>query len=345
MANLYNRYLRTRKALSILGNVVRCILLLATLTALGTYWIWHNHEDMVESADNTMVASYVNGYVIKHNEAIGPLKEGNYSEASKKLEALLTEMGNVTKQDRLASLYFETQAILLRVYRSSNNREAALATAKAMVDFDDGNHIAWQRYARELKVNNRKDEMTNALHRAFLLAPPNPGIAKELAGLLYEDGRVEEARVVADRYLNWPLNVRFSIFWAIEGEDFSQENKKATSLMTFIQDRVYSVRAPIEKTNVKKIMISFPDNMRTVGVNIVSISVQTGKGWEELNIKALKQGETHSMTMTGRERFVISGADPFIILNMPESFKDKLVDSVLVKCAFKTTQQELKAYL
>ncbi len=345
MANLYNRYLRTRKALSILGNVVRCLLLLITVVAVGTFYVWRSHTAVVEHAETTITDIYMNGYLMKLDEAMEPFRQKDFPEASKSLQSFLSEMGEVRKQDTNAPIYTMTLERLLHSLRSTNNREAALATAKALVDFDGNNHLHWEHYARELKANNKKEEMIKALYKAFLIAPPNTAIAKELAGYLYEAGRVQDARKVADRYLNGPLYGKFSLFWATEKKGFSAENQSDSIIKVFLQDTEYDFNFTVQSDKVKEVKLRLPYSLKTVNISIISIFAYTGQGVENIELKLLKAEGLRDMTETGLGRYLITGARPSLLLKIPEKLRNRTIKSLTLRCVFKASEQELRSYL
>jgi tetratricopeptide (TPR) repeat protein len=334
---------RVKKLLSVSGNVLRAFLLVTALSAVGLPWLWNRNPALIDRLDTYLLQAYEESYTSGVDAALEPLRAGRTSEASEALKELISDMGEVRKQDRRAPAYARALEIQLEISRREGNRKRALELSGRLVDLNPNHYGYWLEHSRELSDIGRGEESIEALYRAYRIAPAEAGVARPLLGLLSGRGREAEAAGVARGYLeaNRPGYVR--VFWAVEDEYFSGRRASSHRLVR-INGRRQSVRIPVNEGHVSRVRINFPQ-VPSSDIVIASFSAVTPAGGIEIDLGEVRL-EYLDMLRKGPGGFTVTGDEPYFVLWLPEDLRGVEILSLRMDAAFEPEAYgEIRGYL
>ncbi|MBI5642488.1 MAG: hypothetical protein HY954_03325 [Deltaproteobacteria bacterium] len=319
------RYRKMRKALSIGGNVLRILLLIVTLAALSTLTVWRGDSALVDKADARIVDLYGSRYSSRLDAVKALLNESKTSEARAALESLVSELGKVRKQDRLAPTYAESLEMLIYTANRQGDSKRAIEASKAQVDLDKNHYNYWLNYAYLLNAGGDKRGAIDALYNAYRINPASLQVTEPLASILYEEKRNDDARRVVEGYLKANRGGTISVFYSSEGEEFSVKKSSRLLSATFT-GKPQSFSFPVNSVNgIKKLRIDLP-GLLDASVKVGRISINTAEGPYAVDFRGLDYG-LHDLDGEG-DTLMISGLDPFIEFILPEELLTKNISSI-----------------
>ena len=336
-----NNYRRSRKIILTGATALRVLFLLVFFIAVATYFIWTGHSKLVNRADEYMTERYVERHSAKIDAADELLKDSNPSKALSVLEEAIGAMGNVNKQDRLATVYARALMLSLVANRQLKDNKAALEAARAHVEFDENDYRVWLDYSVELETSGKRKESLDAFYRAYKIAPHRAETAEPLAKYLYAASRFQEARQVVEAYNNKVHIGNFEFYWAVEGEDFSTERKRILEALFVDPGKPLKVLFSVNDDLVKRFRFDFPF-VPSISVEILSITADTGDGRTDVDLRRVVKPGSNNMVKFEPYKYTITGYDPYFFFDLPQALK---VNTIEVTYKFNMTPLNLTGAL
>lgn len=330
-----NYYTKTRRLLFLSGHLLRALLLVISILAVGSIWVWYSHKDWVKKVDGGVVYLYQKMYSSRVSNAKELIDESKVPEASKVLQKLIKNMGVVNKQDRLAPIYSKALKMNLTVNRMQKRPEAALLSAKALVDFNNNDYKSWLEYGIELIRSNKREEALAALFRANKIAPYKSQTVDQLAKLLIIEGRFSEAESVRNRVKDISRKGTFQVFWASRGEQFSRNRSQLLPQKSYSLLKQQTFVFTVNDKDIVRFRLDFPEGMSGTLVKVDRLFFLTDKGAQMIDLKTINAVRFHNMSRKDARNFLISGSDPYFLFDMPPNLANEKIISVSADLTFK----------
>lgn len=324
-------YVKTRKFILTGANLIRLILLLSTLFAFSSYWIWNNRNAWVKKIDDLLLSRYTTHYSSELERGRTLLNTNKTDEGVRVLEDSIHAMRDIRKQDRLALTYQRTVDLLIQVNTRHGNNERALKLSRSLVDFDSNNYKHWLLYAKQLSNNNRSKESIEAFYKSYEIAPHSFSVVEPLAINLINRGQIAEAKEVVEGYLTSNRTGTFQTFWSFSGQNFSSERVATIEDLNMSLQQL-SFKIPINKENVWRLRLDFP-GLTFLSLKIASLSVVSSEGKVEIDLEKILL-RSNDLSRTGTRDFLITGIDPFLHFTLPKELLNTELLAIELEATF-----------
>lgn len=321
------RYRKTRRLLRAGGHVFRAALLLFSLAAFFFLWMWTGHTDLVSKIEKSAFGSYEKRYQAEYQRALELFNASRLDESRQALEGMLSRMGTVRKQDRLASTYPAVAQLLLQISERQGRHEDSVRLSKSLLDLDANNYIFWLEHARYLEKAGRTGEAIEAFGAAFRIAPHSGRAASALSDALYRYGRKTEAEEALKDYLgsNRMVNIMFQY-----GAPGDLEPRTAYYPAVALTGKDQAFRVPASGSGVARV-IALLGNFEDLSVRLVSMTMVTDSGRKAIDAPELS---TNGLEQTGEGSYAASGGSPALIMDLPEDIDWEGAAALEIRLAF-----------
>jgi len=325
---------KTRRLISLGGDLARAALLAASTVAVATLVVWTWRPGAVDRLDDLLFGAYVGSYTSEYGRAAALLKEGETEKARRALEALVARMGTVRKQDRLANAWPAAIEALIGIYNERGDDERAVELARRLVAFDPNNYRFHLALAYRLLDRGDTAGAIAALEQARRIAPQSLEAASALAETLYKGSRRQEARAVIEDYLAANRAGSLALHYVKAGPNPTPA--RASSLPSVaLTGGQRSFVFPVGQKGVAAVVLTFSSVM-DVEMTIHGLAVVTGGGRRELN-PALTEYRLADMERTGWKGFATTGPRPQLYMALAPGVAEEEVKAFEVRASFRPT--------
>ena len=306
-----------------LGHVLRLLLLISSLTALGTAIVWIWYPQYIDQLDRDILAGYVAPYQMQLSQARESLLQKDERQGSALLETLLEDLEEIQNGDRLSAIKREAMAALAESYRRQSRDEDLLALGRRWHDFDsrDLNAEVW--IGRSLMaLPDRKQEGVRVLTALYEKAPGSKVVAKAYGEVLFQGGQTLEF------FLNFKNQLQalrdrarsgWELYWDT-GNGF-KGSQKISVRAEWLEGLEMQLKASLPPGSFRQLRVDCPAWLDLYLV-APGFRLPGESGSEMLRFVDTAHG-LHDMTRQDGS-FFASGSDPFAEVRLPQNL---VVDS------------------
>ncbi|MFQ5464393.1 MAG: tetratricopeptide repeat protein [Thermodesulfobacteriota bacterium] len=325
---------KTRRLISISGDLARTTLLAVAAVAVATLIVWTWRPGAVDRLDDLLFGAYVESYTSEYGRAAALLKNGETEKAERALEALVARMGTVRKQDRLANAWPAAAEALIGIYNDRGDGKRALELSRRLVAFDPNNYRFHLTLAYRLLDRGDTAGAVAALERARRIAPQSLEAASALAETLYKGSRTDQARAVLEDYLAANRAGSLALHYIKAGPNPTPA--RASSLPSAaLTGGERSFVFPVRQKGVAAVVLTFSSVM-DVEMTVHGLTVVTPGGRRELN-PALTEYRLADMERTGPAGFAVTGPRPQLYMALAPGLTDMEIKAFEVRASFRPT--------
>lgn len=305
------RYGKTKRLLKALATTARVLLLMSALSACLLFWIWTAQPGLVDRADNAIFGSYQKSFQSEYRKAIEHLERSETDESGRVLGRMLSRMGDVRTQDRLASTYVAVRKALIEVSGRQGRQQEMLEHSEALVRFDSRNHLLWLDHAIHLEEAGLHEKALEAFYAALRIAPHSEKVAAPLAEALQRAGRTDEARGVVAAHMASSRSAYIEFqFGAISDSSPGKAVFQAVTLPA--KSKPFWV--PFRDRPIDRVVIAI-SGVENVELKLDSAQVVTAEGRTE--VLGLSEIMAEGALPAGERMFRITDRPAYIGLDLP----------------------------
>lgn len=307
-------------------NVIRALFLAASVACAGTAYIWRQHPSLVERLDTYLVERYVHDAQHDLELAKDLAAAGSRAEAIATLEARVPELRSAQRGDRLEASRIEALGLLADLLAEEGQDERALAYAEELFAHDERDLLNALRRARLLGRLDRHLEALGALEGAARVGGASPPIARAFLGALARAGDGDRAlQFILDLGKRGPLELASgpwdAFLFPVEGPQ--QRVREDLDLDLSLS---WSVAVEGGASPLSKVRLDLPAGAPLV-LDELSVRLVHGDGGEtRFGLEQLLR--LNDLTRTEERLRYSEGADPFVLLEVPEPVRGRPVVEV-----------------
>ena len=311
--------MNTRKILEISLHLIRFLLLIISLLALATIYVWVFNLALVKKADTAIIANYIDKSKLQLREANKFIAKDKNEDAIKSLKNLLEKLKDIKKKDRLAPIKQDVLNNIVQVYIKRNDLDQALKWVNACLIFDDRDLVAQVERAKILnKIPERQFESINILQKICDKVPTFSAAVNAYVDILIDNKRNTEAYLIAYKYasaLETKIDDReWEIFWDT-GRNFNASQKRKVN-PTWDTSGYLNISVTIPKGNIKRFRVDSPAWMK---LRIMDAAFNFADSVQQSSL-LLKNVIVRSHDIISSEKGVLvtDGIDPYFYFDVPK---------------------------
>ncbi len=318
-------------------NVVRALFLAASAACAGAAYIWSQHPSLVQRVDTHLVRGYVHDAQRDLQRAKKLAAAGRRADAIATLEARVPELRSAQRGDRLERSRIEALGLLADLLAEEGRNELALAYAEELFAHDERDLLNALRRADLLGLLDRHQEALVVLEAAARVGGTTPRIARPYLAALTRAGDADRAlQVTLGLGEKGPLGLGLGTWEAfLSPGGGPQQRARAELDVSDAGALSWTLAVEAGPTPLARVRLDLP-----VGAPLVLDDLVVRLGHADGGDTTLRSGEIARLAnverIGDRLRYA-GGADPFLVLQVPEAARARPVTEVQFSAQVQTS--------
>ena len=318
-------------------DVVRALFLAASAACAAAAYIWSQHPSLVERVDTHLVRRYVHDAQRDLQRAKNLAAAGRRADAIATLEARVPELRSAQRGDRLERSRIEALGLLADLLAEEGRNELALSYAEELFAHDERDLLNALCRARLLGLLGRHQEALAVLEGAARIGGTTPRIARPYLEALTRAGDADRAlQVILGLGERGPLGLGPGTWEAFLSPGQGPPQRARAKLDISDAGALgWTLAVEAGPTPLSKVRLDLP-----VGAHLDLEDLNVRLSHADGGDTTLGMGEVARLANVERigDRLRYGGgADPFLVLEVPEAARTRPVTEVRIIAQVRTS--------